>query len=89
MIEKMLDKYFTKKLKNRISTYMMYWYIDTRFIKKADHIILQIKRPHYKDETYTTIYDFYECSSIYYLLDIENVCKDLEESVNKYLNKGE
>jgi hypothetical protein len=91
MIEKMLDKYFTKKLKKHISTYMLHWYIDTRFIEKADHIILQIKKPHYKDETYTTIYDFYEFNSIYYLLDIKNVRKDLEESVNKYLEeyKGE
>lgn len=89
MKEKMLDKYFTKKLKEYISTYMLNWYIDTRFIKKADHIILQIKKPHYKNETYTTIYDFYEFDSIYYLLNVENVCKDLKESVNKYLNKGE
>lgn len=85
MIEKILDKYLTKKLKKYISTYLLYWYVDSRFVKKGDCIKLQIKKPHYKDETYTTIYYFYEFNSLYYLLDREKLCKEIEESVNKYL----
>ena len=92
MIEKMLDKYYTKKLKDYISSYMTNWFIiDTRIVETKYYILLQIKKPHYKDETYITIHRFHKSNSIYYLLDIKNVCKDIKESVNRYLeeNKGE
>ena len=88
MLERILDNYFMKKLRKCISSYLLNWYIDHRYINKNDYVELQIKKPHYKEETYTTIYGFYIHNSLYYLLDIEQIRKDIKDNVNKYV-KGE
>ena len=85
MIEKIIDKYFAKKLKKCISTYLLHWYIDSRFVNRNDYIELQIKKPHYKEEIYTTIYGFYKPNSLFYLLEIEKINEKIKECVNSYL----
>lgn len=85
MIEKILDKYFAKKLKKYISDYSLRWYLDTRFINKDNHIEFQVKLPKYKDKLYTTIYDFYKFNSLYYLLNMEDLNKAIERNIKNYL----
>lgn len=90
MIEKILDKYFTKKLKNYASSYLLRWFIDTKFIEKNNFIELQIKKPHYKDELFKAIYSFNKSDALYYLLHFDQICKELKKCVVDYLkSKGE
>lgn len=88
MIEKIIDKYFTKKLKKCISTYLLQWYIDSRFVNRNDYIELQIKKPHYKEETYTTICGFYKPNSLFYLLEIEKQTEKIKGYVDSYLEEN-
>lgn len=88
MIERILDNYFMKKLKKCLSSYLLNWYIDQRYISKNDYVELQIKRPHYKEETYTTIYGFNIHKSLYYLLDIDELRKDIKDNIDNYLKEN-
>ena len=90
MIEKILNKYFTKKLKKYTSSYLLRWYIDIRFIEKNNFIELQIKKAHYKDEFFKSIYSFNKSDALFYLLNTEKTFKELKKCVDYYLeSKGE
>ena len=85
MIEQILNNYFMKKFKKYICNYLLNWCLDTRFIEKGNIIELQIKRPHFKDELYKSIFSFYKNEGVYYLLNMEDIEKKLKECINHYL----
>lgn len=82
MIDRILDNYYTKKLKKLLSRYMMGWFLDKRFIEEHEKISLLIKRPEYNDKQYKEVISFYKDNAFEYMCnqkEIENVLKELVE----------
>lgn len=80
MIDRILDNYYTKKLKKLLSRYMMGWFLDKRFIEEHEKISLLIKRPEYNDKQYKEVISFYKDNAFEYMCnqkEIENVLKEL------------
>lgn len=89
MIERILNKYFINKYKRHIQGFLLYWYIDSRFIEsKNGYIELQIKKPKYKDETYKCIYLFYKDKGLEYILQEDKMFETMKERVDKYLKEN-
>lgn len=85
MIEKILDKYYTKKLQQEIKKYMMIWFdLDMRFVEYKNKFQLHIKMEEYNDEQYKEILTFYKKESFIHLCMWEEVEKAINERVNKY-----
>lgn len=82
IITKILDNYYSKKLKKLLSRYMMGWFLDKRFIEEHEKISLLIKRPEYNDKQYKEVISFYKDNAFEYMCkqkEIENVLKKLVE----------
>lgn len=82
MIDRILDNYYTKKLKKLLSRYMMGWFLDKKFIEEHEKISLLIKRPEYNDKQYKEVISFYKDNAFEYMCNqkvIENVLKELVE----------
>lgn len=82
MIDRILDNYYTKKLKKLLSRYMMGWFLDKKFIEEHEKISLLIKRPEYNDKQYKEVISFYKDNAFEYMCnqkEIENVLKELVE----------
>lgn len=84
MINKIIDNYFAKKLKDYIQDYCLQWFIDTRIIEDNNIIILQVKQKYYKEEYYTNIMSFLKTNSFYYLLDLKELEKRIKERLENY-----
>lgn len=84
MIEKILDKYYTNKIKEMIKRNMMFWVnLDIRFIENKNHFELQIKDNKYNDNEYRKILTFDKKESII------NIClwRELEETIKKLVER--
>jgi hypothetical protein len=82
IITKILDNYYSEKLKKLLSRYMMRWFLDKRFIEEHERISLLIKRPEYNDKQYKEVISFYKDNAFEYMCnqkEIENVLKELVE----------
>lgn len=87
MIEKILDSYFTIKLKRIIKNYSCIWFIDKRFIKTKDLITFQIKRQEYNDEQFRGIISFYKEEAILFIIHKQKLYEDLYKLINEYCDK--
>lgn len=82
IITKILDNYYSEKLKKLLSRYMLVWYLDKKFIEEHEKISLLIKRPEYNDKQYKEVISFYKDNAFEYMCnqkEIENVLKELVE----------
>ena len=85
MIEKILDKYYTKKLQQNIKKEMMFWLdIDMRFVEYKNKFQLQIKKEKFNDKEYQEILTIYKKESFIYLCRWEETKKAINESINRY-----
>ena len=88
MINKILDIYFVKKLKKYIQNYCLKWVIDTRFVEDKWNIILQVKRPHYKEECYSNIFSFQKVDTFIYLLNLKAIEKEIDTRIKNYSERN-
>lgn len=85
MIEKILDKYYCKKMKKFLDTELLGWFIDHRY-KENDYFLgLQIKREEFNDEQYKEILSISKPEIFTILCNQELIRKVLKERVEKYL----
>lgn len=96
MITKVLDNYYSNKLMNIIKNRISKKYYISVYLKKPDFnvkeeknkIIVQIKKPEYKDEFYTQIFAFYKENAFEILCRYDEMWKEIEINIKEYL-KGE
>lgn len=85
MIEKLLDNYYTKVLKELMRQFMNGYYLDHKFEELNGAVHLFIKKPEYNDEQYVSIYGFWKDEAIYELCQFETLTrKHLTEAVKRY-----
>ena len=87
MIEKILDKYYMKKLKLLIKQYMLQYLLDYRFVNKKNTIDLEIKKVSYNNSMYKNIYSISKDKAIFYITDYKEMQKSLNRVINSYKGK--
>lgn len=87
MIEKILDKYYMKKLKLLIKQYMLQYLLDYRFVNKKNTIDLEIKKVLYNNHMYKIVYSFCKDKVIFYITDYKELQKTLNKEIELYIFK--
>lgn len=89
MIEKILDRYYTKKVVDQIKSNMIIYMIDKKFEYKNNCLTVYVKEKQFKDKYYWFIFKMRYEDSIYYLIHIEDVVKEIHKQIKYYLeNRG-
>lgn len=90
MIEKLLDKYYAKKLIDKLSNDLMIYYIDKRIKFNKDSFHLEIKYKKFDEEYYNRILilPYNECFDIL-VNRYEDFKKQIINIVEKILKKSE
>ena len=88
MIEKILDKYYKRKLKLYLNRQLLYWFIDYRYIESEDYLELQVKKEPFNDEQYKRILTFNKQEIFINLCNQEKLKECLKERIDKYLKEN-
>lgn len=84
MIEKILDKYYSKKLMEFLDRQLLEWFIDKRYLIKDTYVSLQIKKCKYNDSEYKEIITFAKKDAFIYLCNQSELKKVLRQCVQGY-----
>ena len=88
MIEKILDKYYAKKVATELLDYFNARYnLDFKFkIEKINsHYNFLVKKRKYKDKEYKCIYAIIFSKSIFYAVDINKTIEEVKHNLKEYL----
>ena len=88
MIDRILDKYYKRKLKEYLDRELLFWFIDHRYIEDRNYLELQVKKETYNDKQYKEILTFDKQDIFIILCNQKELEKCLKERINNYL-KGE
>ena len=87
MIEKILDKYYSKKYLDYVE-HMLYRYdLDYRIETKYGITKIYVKKKKYKD--YEQFFNYSNYNSLGYLINIEENMKMIEKRIKCYLENNE
>ena len=79
MLEKLFDKYFTKKIEYELINFLSIYNIDKKFVYGKNLFSLYVKNRKWKDEEYILIYTMPYVESFTTLMDIEKIKKELDD----------
>ena len=79
MLEKLFDKYFTKKIEYELINFLSIYNIDEKFVYGKNLFSLYVKNRKWKDEEYILIYTMPYVESFNTLMDIEKIKKELQD----------
>ena len=82
MIERILDKYYMKKLVDKIKFTLLPYYLDFEYIFEEDRVLINCKKKKYKDYSPVIKIDYKYCFS--YLCDYDNFVKRIKRLVDDY-----
>lgn len=85
MLEKILDKYYAKKLIKQMQSISLNWFLDFEFKIKKDKVIVSIKREKYKDKWYRDMMLIKSTDYLSYLCDYEKLRRTMTHYINRYL----
>lgn len=85
MIDRILDKYYSNKLKHRIDFILSFYNIDYKFESDKTFVNVEIKARQYSKLYYERIYTWRIDNSLENLIDIDNVIKTISNNVNEYI----
>ena len=88
MIEKILDKYYIKKLKREIKNTLLNWNLAYKFIETDYAIDLWIKRTYYNDKEYELIVSLEKIRALKHLINYEKLENFIIECVNEYVKRS-
>lgn len=93
IIDKILDKYYFKKLKEKVKETINIYCIDYKFEKSRindSYVYLKIKNKKYNDKFYEEIGTFNTTNAFDDLLNYEEIAYKILKSINEYFEeKGE
>jgi hypothetical protein len=87
MIDKILDKYYARKVVWYLMDALSVFYIDKKIVKTKNHIGIWVKERKLKDKYYEQIYNLRLENSVYNLLHIDDLVKEIKEEARNYLKK--
>ena len=79
MLEKLFDKYFTKKIEYELINFLSIYNIDQKFVYGKNLFSLYVKNRKWKDEEYILIYTMPYVESFNTLMNIEKIKKELQD----------
>lgn len=79
MLEKLFDKYFTKKIEYELINFLIIYNIDEKFVYGKNSFSLYVKNRKWKDEEYILIYTMPYVESFNILMNIEKIKKELQD----------
>lgn len=89
MIEKILDKYYTKKVVEQLLDNLLFFYrLDYRLCWKNNKVLIKVKKREHKKEYYKEIFYIPYSDALFYFTHIEDVIKGFKENVKLYLEGG-
>jgi len=88
MIEKILDKYYKRKLKRYLDRELLFWFIDHRYIEDRNYLELQVKKETFNDKQYKEILTFNKQEIFIILCNQEELKQCLKERIDKYLKEN-
>ena len=86
MIDKILNKYYSKQLITNIEHFIIPYFVDLKVIQDKDYLgmFVYIKKPKYKETEYITIKSIYSHEYIYWLANLDKLSKQIIERVREY-----
>ena len=88
IIDKIMDDYYTKKLKAELSHYLLNWFVDKKFVETNECVQLQIKKQEFNDKQYKTIFSFWKEDAFRYLCMQETLKERIYELVDDYFGNN-
>lgn len=86
MLERILDNYFSKKLKEVISRRLFFQYfLDTKFIDDKNKFLIKVKRTHYNEKQFKCIWWIWKSDSVERYINIDKTFEILQEIIDDYL----
>lgn len=86
MIDKILDRYYFKKLKEEIKFIFIEHNLDYKVEKKEYEIIIKVKRKKYKESEYKIVFrDSYD-RCLFFLTNIDKLREELRKVIEYYFN---
>ena len=82
MLEKILDKYYMKKLIDKIRFSLLPYYLDFEYIFEKDGVLINCKKKKYKDYSPLIRIDYKYCFS--YLCDYDDFAKRVKRLIDDY-----
>ena len=89
MITKILDNYYTNKLKEFINNEFLTWNLDLKFQKDGEFIDVCIKKRIYDEKMYRRIFYFSKEMAFYWLCKQDELEKLIDERINIYCKECE
>lgn len=89
MIEKILDKYYTKKVVEQIKSNMIIYMIDKKFEYKNNCLTVYVKKKLIKNQYYWCIFKMRYEDSLYYFIHIEDVIKEIHKQIKDYIENND
>lgn len=87
MIEKILDKYYAKKLQILINRISLKWYLDRKFEIDNQKFVFRVKIPEYNDKQYVPIFVL-PITDVYLYISNYELCKrDIENLIKNYIKE--
>ena len=87
MLEKILDRYYIKKVVKEIIKMLRMYFISFRFVYEKDVIRIFIKKHYYDDTMYELIGSLDKKRGFVYLSNIKRVNKELQKEIDKYFKE--
>ena len=84
MIDRILDKYYTKKLIEFIKSALVMYILDKKFEVTKDRVKIFIKKDKYNDNEYTLIGTFLKKDALEYLCNQNEVILNLRKKAKEY-----
>ena len=87
MIERILDKYYAKKLQILINRISLKWYLDRKFEIDNQKFVFRVKMPKYNDKQYVPIFVL-PITDVYLYISNYELCKrDIENLIKNYIKE--
>lgn len=86
MIDKILNKYYSKQLITNIEHFTIPYFVDLKVIQDKDYLgmLVCIKKPKYKETEYITIKSIYSHQYIYWLANLDKLNNQIIKGVKEY-----
>lgn len=81
MLEKILDKYFTKKLMTKICDNLYIYYLDKQVIYHKNYAEFKVKKKKFKEEYYNTIFSICNDESLEAYLNFDEIIKAIKHQI--------